>query len=40
MKREYGIDLLKMVAMMMVVSHHVLNAGVEATLAAKSQGGG
>ena len=29
MKREYGIDLLKMMAMTMVVAHHVLNAGVE-----------
>jgi hypothetical protein len=29
MKREFGIDLLKMMAMTMVVAHHVLNAGVE-----------
>ena len=29
MKRDYGIDLLKMMAMTMVVAHHVLNAGVE-----------
>jgi len=29
MKREYGIDLLKMMAMTMVVAHHILNTGVE-----------
>ena len=27
MKRDYGIDLLKMVAMMMVVAHHILQGG-------------
>lgn len=27
MKREYGVDLMKMMAMMMVVCHHVLQAG-------------
>lgn len=27
MKREYGIDILKMMAMMMVVAHHVLQSG-------------
>lgn len=26
MKREYGIDALKMLAMMGVVVHHILNA--------------
>ena len=25
MKRDYGIDLLKMMAMTMVVAHHILN---------------
>lgn len=32
MKRDYGIDLLKMVAMMMIVAHHILSGGVEAKL--------
>ena len=39
MKREYGIDLLKMMAMIMVVTHHILNTGVE-TKVLESLGGG
>lgn len=38
MKREFGIDLLKMMAMVMVVVHHILNAGVESSLSEKSLG--
>lgn len=35
MKREYGIDLLKMLAMVMVICHHILSGGgVEGRLAA------
>ena len=39
MKREYGIDLLKMTAMVMVVVHHILNTGVEAKVL-ENHGGG
>lgn len=39
MNREYGIDFLKMVAMVMVVAHHILNAGVEDMLLSNSGGG-
>ena len=39
MKREYGIDLLKMMAMIMVVTHHILNTGVE-TKVLENLGGG
>lgn len=38
MKREYGIDLLKMVAMVMVVAYHILNAGVESKLLENGEG--
>lgn len=39
MKRDYGIDLLKMVAMMMIVAHHILSGGVEAKLSETGVGG-
>ena len=40
MRREYGIDLLKMAAMIMVVAHHVLQGGgVESALTAKHGSG-
>lgn len=40
MKREYGIDLLKMMAMIMVVTHHILNTGVETKVLENLGGGG
>lgn len=40
MKRDYGIDLAKMLAMVMVVAHHVLMfGGVEEKLCANGAGG-
>lgn len=39
MKRDYGIDLAKMLAMVMVVAHHVLMfGGVEEKLCANGAG--
>ena len=39
MKRDYGIDLVKMLAMVMVVVHHVLMFGGVETMLAENGGG-